>query len=269
MKICGLSLRETHFADFQAKANRHKAFEVIYENFLFTEGERRDLLRDLSRGQFVHLHGVSTNIGSSDELNLEKIKNLRKLAEETNARLLSDHLCFTRIDGKSTYELLPLPRTHAMVDHIGQRLQTLRDHLGQDFLLENVSSYFSYDINEMSEAEFMAELHEKYKARFLLDANNLFVNAQNFSFSVAEELRKLSPEMIGAYHLGGFEDFGSFLFDTHGAEVSAPVWQVFRECLQLFGARPVFLERDENIPDSLADLEKELDRAHQLLMEAP
>jgi uncharacterized protein (UPF0276 family) len=263
--VCGLSLREQHFPEFLARKNRHKAFEIIFENFLFTEGERRDLLRDISPGQLVHLHGVTTNIGSADPLNLQKIRNLRALSDDLKAGLVSDHLCFTRMNGVSSFELLPLPRTHQMVAHVGERLKLLRDELGRDFLLENISGYFEYDVNEMTEMEFLGELHEKFQARFVFDVNNFFVNARNFSFSAETEIRKLRPSMVGAYHLGGHEDFGSFLFDTHGRPVEAGVWDLFQTAVRVAGARPTFLERDENIPGDIGELEKELDQAVALL----
>jgi uncharacterized protein (UPF0276 family) len=264
-KICGLCLRENHFAAFQGKTNQFKSFEVIFENYLFTEGERRDLLADFAKGHFVHLHGVATNIGSLDPLNQSTLRELRRLSNEVQAQILSDHLCFTRLNQLSSFELLPVPRTKKMLQHIGKRVSQIRDLVGQDFLLENISSYFEYEINEMSEIEFMLELHDKYQVRFLLDVNNLFVNSQNFRLSAQEQIEKLSPSMIGAYHLGGHEDLGSFLFDTHGTQVSPAVWSLYQKAIQCLGPHPTFLERDENIPADIRELEKELGLAKKIL----
>jgi uncharacterized protein (UPF0276 family) len=257
-KNSGLSLREAHFKQFENHPQFTSAFEVIFEKYLFTEGERREILQDLSKNRFVHLHGVTSNIGSFDAVDLNLFKDLKQLADKTQAGLLSDHLCWTRLDQTSTFELLPVPRTKAMVDHIGQRVERIRDCLGQDFILENISSYFSFQIDEMSELDFMSQLHEKYQVRFLLDLNNLYVNSKNFSFSATEFLKQLPVDSVMAYHLGGHEDFGSFLFDTHGASVIDPVKDLFLQAEARFGEKPTFLERDENIPQDISVLTAEL-----------
>lgn len=38
------------------------------------------------------------------------------------------------------------------------------------------------------------------------------------------------------------------LVDTHGAEVSSPVWQLLHRAYELHGVFPTLLERDFNIP---------------------
>lgn len=254
----GLSLREAHFNQFESHSQFTSAFEVIFENYLFTQGQRREVLQEFSRNRFVHLHGVTSNIGSFDPIDENFFRNLRLMADSTQASLLSDHLCWTRLDQKSTFELLPVPKTKAMIDHIGQRVERVRDLLGQDFVLENISSYFSFQIDEMSELEFMSHLHEKYQIRFLLDLNNLYVNSRNFEFDANHFLQQLPMGSVAAYHLGGHEDFGSFLFDTHGASVIAPVTDLFLQAEALFGEKPTFLERDENIPQDISVLTAEL-----------
>lgn len=257
-KNSGISLREIHFNQFDSAHHFNFAFEVIFENFLFTLGERKDRLQELSKQRFLHLHGVSSNIASIDELNDNVFHDLKKFGIKMKASLYSDHLCWTRINQKSTYELLPAPRTRNMVEHIGQRVEKIRDILGQDFLLENISSYFSYKIDEMTELEFMCELYDRYQVRYLLDVNNLYVNSKNFGFNASQFIQALPLESVAAFHLGGHEDFGSFLFDTHAAQVIEPVKLLFLESEKRFGEKPTFLERDENIPEDIEVLISEL-----------
>ena len=257
-KNSGLCLRETHFKQFETHQDFTSAFEVIFENYLFTQGERVELLQEFSKNRFVHLHGVTSNIGSFDPLNEELFKSLRHLANQTKAGLLSDHLCWTRIDNKSTFELLPIPKTKKMIHLIGERVERVRDLVGQDFVLENISSYFNYQIDEMSELDFMSELSSRYQVRFLLDLNNLYVNSKNFNFDASHFISRLPVDAVAAFHLGGHEDFGSFLFDTHGAPLIDPVKSLFKQAENRFGEKPTFLERDENIPQDISVLTKEL-----------
>lgn len=257
-KNSGLSLRETHFNQFESAPAFNLAFEVIFENYLFTEGERREKLQDFSRNRFLHLHGVTSNVGSPDALDENFFSQLRELGKKTKASLYSDHLCWTRLNQQSTFELLPIPRTQNMIQHVGERVSKIRDLLGFDFILENISSYFSYEIDEMSELEFMCELHNRYQIRFLLDLNNLYVNSKNFGFDANQFIQKIPVTAISAFHLGGHEDFGSFLFDTHGAPVVDSVKALYLKAENRFGEKPTFLERDENIPQEFDVLALEL-----------
>lgn len=258
--IFGVSVREAFLSSLQARRGELRAIEVVFENYLFTQGERRVSLQQWGRDFFIHLHGVTTNIGSWDPLNVDNLDGLKLLIQETRAQLVSDHLCFTRIGGQSTFDLFPIPRTRRMVDHVGHRLDQIRDRLGTDFLLENISSYFTYHMDEMTELEFMIELHQRYGARYLFDLNNLFVSAQNLGFSAESFVEELPRDSVAAYHLGGYEMVGGFLFDTHGAGVSPDVEILFRRAVKRFGHRPAFLERDENIPHQIEVLEKEIGR---------
>lgn len=254
----GVALREPHFSFFKKQIPQFGSTEVIFENFLFTQGERREILFEISKNYQIHLHGVSSNIGSFDHLEPSFFVKLKELATKTSAPLISDHLCFTRIQNKSTFELLPIPKTKKMLEHVGSRINSIRDILGHDFCLENISYYFSYDVDEMSEVQFFAELYDKYQVKMLLDVNNLYVNAYNFRYSAQEFIKQLPDSIVAAYHLGGHENFESFLFDTHGKSIKNDVRDLYWIARSKFGDKPCFLERDELIPDNYLELENEL-----------
>lgn len=266
--LSGVSLRFEHLQSYLRRQSHFSALEVVFENYLYTSGERRRALLDLSRDYRVHLHGVSTNIGSTDRLDVAQLKKVRELARQTEAFLISDHLCFTRIGKKSTFELLPVPLTTKMIRHVGERLDKIRDSLKQDFLLENISSYFTYQLDEMDEATFMTELHKSYGANFLLDVNNIYVNSENFGFSPTDFIQRIPDTAVGAYHVAGHEEVRGFKFDTHGAPIPDTVKDLYQFAVRRFGQKPTFLERDENIPVDLSLLTRELrnvigDKTHE------
>lgn len=264
LQSSGVALRSKHLESYLQRRRKFSAFEVTFENYIYSHGESRKNIISLSEDYRIHLHGVSTNIGSVDKLDRNLLRELRTLSRETNAFLLSDHLCFTRINHVSTFELLPVPLTRKMLRHVGNRLDKIRDYLKQDFLLENISSYFTYEMSEMDEPTFMAELHKQYGAHFLLDVNNLYVGSQNLGFSSREYLETIPTESVKAFHVAGHEKVSGFLFDTHGQSIQAPVKDLYKEAVRRFGMRPTFLERDENIPDDPDVLEAELDQILQL-----
>ncbi|MFK8136881.1 MAG: DUF692 domain-containing protein [Bdellovibrionales bacterium] len=257
-RIFGVAVREPHFSRFRDGENAFNSIEILTENFLFDHGERRNFLKELSGISFIHSHGTAANIGSTDPLDKKYFENLKRFIREFSVDLVSDHLCFTRQNQKSSFELLPVPMTLSMVDHIGRRVDQVRQMIGQDFLLENISRYFSYKLDEMDEVEFMAKLHDKHGVKFLLDVNNIYVSSRNLNLDWDAYLSGLPRNCVGGYHLGGFEMVEGFLFDTHGAKVVPEVSEIFAKSVDYFGFQPAFLERDSHIPEDLGELEIEL-----------
>ena len=70
-------------------------------------------------------------------------------------------------------------------------------------------------------------------------------------------------DRVQQIHLAGHSDAGGYLFDDHGSPVSAAVWQLYEESLELFGALPTIVEWDERLPE-LSVLEAEADHARAL-----
>jgi len=139
-------------------------------------------------------------------------------------------------------------------------VQRVQDRLGRPLLLENVSSYVQYRASTLTEWEFLREVVTRADAGILLDLNNVYVSAENHGFSALEYLRALPRERVRQIHLAGHSDAGGYLFDDHGSPVSAPVWRLYEQSLELFGALPTIVEWDERLPE-LSRLEAEADQA--------
>lgn len=263
-KLVGLSLREPNYSDFINKEVDVNFLEVISENYFYTKGVRREDLIQLSEKYAIHLHGVSLNIGGFDEFDLKSISQLKELIRDTNPTLISDHLCFTRHNKKSTFDLLPFPLTKKMILHLKDRINEIHDLLGVNIVFENISTYFRFKIDEMDECEFLANLHDAANVNYLLDLNNLIVNQFNHNINPIQLIRNLPEKSVSGFHLAGYLDQESFLFDAHDSKVPKEVWQLYREAIKKFGAKPTILERDENIPTT-SDLVKETKQALEIV----
>jgi hypothetical protein len=68
---------------------------------------------------------------------------------------------------------------------------------------------------------------------------------------------------VRQFHLAGHSNMGGHLIDTHDHPIAAPVWDLYREALGLFGEVPTMIERDDNIPE-LGELVSELDAARAI-----
>jgi uncharacterized protein len=237
--------------------------EALTENFLVPGGRPRHTLHRLRERYPVALHGVSLSIGGTDPLNVAHLHAVRQLADEIEAEWVSDHLCWTGVDGINLHELLPLSYTEESLRHVSTRITQAQDILGRALLIENVSSYLEFAQNEMTEWEFLNELCARTDCLLLLDVNNVYVSSFNHGFDAATYLRSISPTRVHQLHLAGHRREGAYLIDTHDAPVAEAVWSLYAAVVGYLGMRAVMIERDDNLPP-LAELLDELNRAREI-----
>jgi uncharacterized protein len=256
----GVGLRQPHVAQILQEQPAIDWFEVITENFLHHQGWQRHALLRIAERYPIVLHGVSLSIGSSDPLNTDYLHSLKQLASDTQARWVSDHLCWTGVAQHTTHDLLPLPLTEASLHHVVQRIGQVQDLLQRPLVLENPSSYARFSSDSMPECEFICRMAEQSQCLLLLDVNNVFVSSVNHGFDPYAYIDRLPAQAIVQIHLAGHQHHGHYVLDTHDAPVSAPVWQLYRHTLARTGAVSTLLEWDEHIP-SLSALQTELQQA--------
>jgi len=91
----GLGLRSQHFKTIIEERPKVGWFEIISENFMDSGGRPRYMLDCINEHYPLVMHGVSLSIGSSDPLNMDYLKKLKKLSDEIKPAWVSDHLCWT------------------------------------------------------------------------------------------------------------------------------------------------------------------------------
>lgn len=260
---CGIGLRIEHFDEIDQQQPDIPWFEILSDNYLLEGTSQRDYLYKIREDYPLTFHGVGMSIGSTEPLNKDFMKSLKKLKDEVQPMWLSDHLCWTSAHGKVTHDLIPLPYTSAVIDHITNRINQVQDYLGQQLVIENVSSYLQFKDSEMSEWEFINEILERSDCRLLLDVNNIYVSSQNHLFDAEDYLQAMPAERIAEIHLAGYEDKGTHLLDTHSRAVSEPVWDLFAKAIKHVGDVPVLIEWDNDIPP-LACLMQEAAKAQKI-----
>jgi uncharacterized protein (UPF0276 family) len=256
----GLGLRPDHYDAILSGRPRVDWFEVLSENYLVDGGKPLHFLDRICERYPVVMHGVSMSIGSSEPLDFEYLRSLRRLADRVRPLWISDHLCWTGIAGHNLHDLMPLPYTEEAIGHVAERVQQVQDFLGEQVLLENVSSYVSYVDSTLTEWDFLNAVVDAADCAILLDVNNIFVSARNHGFDPITYLDAIPAERVRQIHLAGHTQDDTLLIDTHDQPVPDPVWTLYGEALRRLGPVPTMIERDDNIP-SLEELVKELDLA--------
>jgi uncharacterized protein (UPF0276 family) len=244
----GLGLRKPHYAAFLEHRIAVDFVEVISENFMIDGGRPRQILRDVRALYPVALHGVSMSVGSAEGVDRAYLARLRGLIDEIEPLFVSDHLCWTRVGGFNSHDLLPLPYTEEALDVVAANVATAQDMLGRAMLIENPSSYVAFDGAAMTEWEFLDALCARTGCGLLLDVNNVFVSATNHGFDARTYLDFLPAERIGQIHLAGHSQGQNLLIDTHDQPVPPSVWNLYAHVLPRLGAVATMIERDDNIP---------------------
>lgn len=263
MQKFGLGLRSQHYTEILETEPKLDFLEIISENFMIPGGKPLYFLDKIRERYPMVMHGVSLSIGSTDLLNWDYLKQLKKLIERVKPAWVSDHLCWTGVKGLNTHDLLPLPYTVETIRHVVNRLSEVQDFLGQSLLLENVSSYVTFKHSTMTEWEFLSTIVKDANCKILLDVNNIYVSAFNHNFEPLEYLKGIPFSEVQQIHLAGHTNNGDHIIDTHDANIIDPVWDLYAKTIELFGPVPTLIERDDNIPP-LKELLLELDRAREI-----
>ena len=259
----GLGLRATHYEAIFDTKPALDWFEIISENYMVSGGRPLANLTRIRNDYPMAMHGVSLSIGSSDPLNIEYLRDLKKLSDRIEPAFISDHLCWTGIAGKNLHDLMPIPYTEEAITHVVDRVRQVQDFLGRQILLENVSSYVTFAQSDMSEWAFLSAIAERADCHILLDINNIFVSAFNHGFEPIEYIEGIPVDRVRQFHLAGHENRGDIIIDTHDAPVIDPVWDLYAKACARFGPVSTMIERDDNIPP-LEALLTELDHARQI-----
>lgn len=242
----GIGLRVPHYDDIFSQNPAIDWFEIISENFM-TEAKAplENLDRILERYPVVQ-HGVSLAIGSPDPLDFDYLKRLKALAKRTKTPWISDHLCWGRLNGAHYHDLLPLPYTKEVVEHVAEKARIVQDYLELPFALENLSSYVGFTQDEMPEWEFYSAVVEKADISMMLDVNNIYVSSRNHGFDPKDYVKNIPLDRVIQMHLAGHTDKGAYCLDTHDEPVCDAVWDLYGWLWPLTNGVSTLLEWDDN-----------------------
>src|SRR3990167_8843970 len=244
----GLGLRTDHYSAILEEKPDVDWFEIITENYLVPGGKPLYFLDKIRAHYPMVMHGVSMSIGSSDPLDLDYLKQVKLLANRVEPKWISDHLCWTGVQGKNTHDLLPLPYTEEAVKHVAGRIRQIQDILGRHILIENVSSYLTYNQSVLTEWEFLKEVSERADCMILLDINNIYVSSVNHEFDPLDYIASMPANRIYQIHLAGHSNMGDYIIDTHDHDIVDSVWNLYSETLRRIGLCSTMIERDDHIP---------------------
>ena len=235
-------------------------FEVISENYIADFGWNREVLLKVREHYPIVMHGVSMSVGSTDPIDWDYLTALRDLAVIVEPAWVSDHLCWTGVNGVNTHDLLPLPLTKESLVHVCDRIQRIQDFMARPLVLENPSTYLEFTASDIKEWEFLNEISHQTGCGLLIDVNNIYVSSRNHGFDAGDYIESLDHSSVVQIHLAGHTDMGDHCIDTHDQRVSSAVWKLYAQLRAHAEHASVMVEWDANLP-SFDDLEAELGKA--------
>ncbi|WP_133137148.1 DUF692 domain-containing protein [Legionella rowbothamii] len=259
----GLGLRPDYYEEILLQKPKVDWFELVTENYLIPGGKPLYYLDRIREHYPMVMHGVSLSLGSSDPLDNDYLQQVKNLATRAEPEWISDHLCWTGINGLNAHDLLPIPYTRYAVKHVVGRIQQVQDVLQRPILIENVSSYLTYKQSEMSEWEFLLDIVNESGCYILLDVNNVYVSSVNHGFNPLDYIHAMPGERVAQIHLAGHSNNGDYIIDTHDAPVAEAVWALYAETIRHLGKISTMIERDDNMP-VFAELLAEMNQARSI-----
>ena len=252
--LAGTSFKHEHLPAILAQGPQRGFFEVHAENYMGAGGPPHRALETIRRDHPLSLHGVCMSIGAPQPLNQAHLARFRNLVDQYQPALVSEHLAWSTHETKYFNDLLPLPYTKVTLARVCDHIDEVQDAIRRPLLLENPSTYVTFNESTMSETDFIRGVARRTGCGLLLDVNNVFVSATNHGFSPLQYLSEFPLVSVSEIHLAGHaeqadEEGEPLLIDSHDRPVADAVWKLFETVVGQCGAVPTLIEWDSKIPD--------------------
>src|SRR5437868_3930074 len=182
----GIGFKAEYFQEALAAPAADLWLEVHPENYMVDGGPRLAMLDMMRRERPLSLHGVGMSLGGAARPDPEHLAALKRLVDRFEPALVSEHLAWSRLDGRCFPDLLPVPRTNEALSRLAANIGRVQDSLGREILIENPTHYLALRDHQWSETSFLAELARRTGCGLLIDVNNVAVGAHNLGFRSEE-----------------------------------------------------------------------------------
>lgn len=268
-KRAGACFKAEHFRDIIADVPDVAFFEVHAENYMGDGGPPHAQLTKIRQDYALSIHGVGLSIGGAAPLDRQHLDRLKMLMDRYQPQLFSEHLAWSTHTTGYLNDLLALPYNNETRDIVVDHIDEVQNYLGRQMLLENPSTYVTFDESTIDEVDFIIEVTSRSGCGLLLDVNNVYVSSINQGWDPADYIRRYPLPCVQQIHLAGHtetEDASGdrLLIDTHNGPFIDPVAALYEQVLSAKGSIPTLIEWDNDIPD-WSELFADTQRAQQMI----
>src|SRR5438128_12586982 len=169
----GVGFKAEHFEEALAAPAAGLWFEVHAENYMVDGGPRLAMLEAVRSERPLSLHGVGLSLAGAAPPDEDHLARLKVLVDRFEPELVSEHLAWSRLDGRCFPDLLPVPRTNEVLRRLTDNVSCVQDTLDRPILIENPTHYLALNDHSWSETSFLAELARRTGCWLLIDVNNV------------------------------------------------------------------------------------------------
>lgn len=255
----GIGLKAPHYDSILQADHGLEWFELHPENYMGAGGVPHKYLTDIRADYQISMHGVGMSLGSATGVDPAHLQRLKALVDRYQPAQVSEHIAWSHLNGMDNRgifhnDLLPLPYTPESLEVLCNNIDLVQTALGCQILVENPSTYLSFNSNEMPEPEYISEVQKRTGCGLLLDVNNVYVSANNNDFSTDEYIDSYPLHAVAEIHLAGHSveliDEDRLLIDDHGSPVTDAVWALYSYTIDALERDvPVLIEWDTDVPD--------------------
>ncbi|ONH29205.1 DUF692 domain-containing protein [Pseudofrankia asymbiotica] len=237
--------------------------EVIAENVPLDRHGRqpRTASTPTDLGLPVVAHGIGLSLGGGEPPDPSRLRRLAAVAEAVGAPLVSEHIAFVRADGHEAGHLLPIPYTRDALEVLVANVRVACAELPVPLALENPGALLRWPDDELTPADFLAELVERTDALLLVDVANLHGDTINHGLDPAATFDRLPWSRVAYLHVAGGVIRDGRYHDTHLHPVGPEQLALLAEAVRRLppGQAAYLLERDGHYPP-VAEFHAECDR---------
>lgn len=234
--------------------------EITAEHFREDAAER---LTALGKRYPLFVHGLGLSLGTPGPLDPARLEQFAQVVRLANPAWISEHVAFTRTAEVDLGHLNPVPLTRESLKILADHAREVAGRCGKPMLLENITTHLKLE-GELSETDFLNELCSRADCGLLLDVTNLFINSRNHGFDPLAWLHKIEPRRIRQLHLVGYSRQGARYTDSHAQPIQEELIGLAAAVVRYAPVEAIVLERDEDIPETHAELEVEIAKLERI-----
>ena len=246
----GISLKEEYFSFILDNNPPIDFLEIHAENYFYFDASRNKLLYEINQHYSLSIHSVGLSLGSSADLDLEHLNQLKKLCDKIEPILISDHLSWSKYNNFDFNDLLPLIYDDELLNLLASKINKVQNILGRKIAIENPARYIDFCCSKYDETDFINKLIDKTNCYLLMDLNNLLISSHNLKFNPIDYINKINPDNINEIHIAGsqFIKDKNIFIDTHNCHISDELLNLFR-ATNIANDKYILYEWDNNLPN--------------------
>src|SRR3982750_2238136 len=137
LPAAGVGFKAEHFEEALAAPAAGLWFEVHAENYMVDGGPRLAMLEAVRGGRPLPLPGVGLSLAGAAPPDEDHLARLKVLVDRFEPELVSEHLAWSRLDGRCFPDLLPVPRTNEVLSRLAANIGRVQDAPGGGILIGN------------------------------------------------------------------------------------------------------------------------------------